>query len=63
MRYARGLLLLAGVFPVTGQTGSPVHLELKCAKSRCTFQIGEVIPIDLSFSAAVPKHYQLNMAS
>src|ERR1041384_1812356 len=63
MRYMGGLLLLAGVFPATAQTGSPVHLELKCAKSPCTFQIGEVIPIELSFTAAVPKDYQMNMAS
>ncbi len=63
MRWAKGFLFLAGALLMAAQTESRVHVALTCAKSPCTFQIGEIIPIELSFTSTVPKRYQLNMAS
>jgi hypothetical protein len=37
-------------------------LELKCGKEPCKFQMGEVIPIELSFTSSVAKRYHINMA-
>lgn len=63
MRWLMTSIFLAASLPLTAQTSPRVQVELKCRKSPCAFQIGEVIPIDLSFSSSDPKRYQLNMAS
>lgn len=63
MRWFMTSIFLAASLPLTAQTSPRVQVELKCRKSPCAFQIGEVIPIDLSFSSSDPKRYQLNMAS
>jgi hypothetical protein len=62
MRWLLDSILLAAALPLAAQTGQPVQLELKCGIAPCRFQLGEVIPIELSFTSSVPKHYQLNMA-
>jgi hypothetical protein len=62
MRWLLDSIVLTAALPLAAQTGQPVQLELKCGTVPCRFQIGEVIPIELSFTSSVPKHYQLNMA-
>ncbi len=58
----RWLIFLAAAIPLAAQTDQPVRFELKCGKAPCSFRMGEVIPIELSFSANAPRKYQLNMA-
>jgi HEAT repeat protein len=39
------------------------RLELRCPAPSAQFRVGEVIPLDLVFTATTPKRYQVNMAS
>jgi hypothetical protein len=38
--------------------GPQLHVSTKST----TYRIGELLPLELSFSSATPKHYQINMA-
>jgi hypothetical protein len=60
MRWFVSLLLAAA--PLAAQTEPPVRLKLECAKSPCTFHMGEVIPLELAFTSSVAKRYQINTA-
>jgi hypothetical protein len=58
----RAILYLLFAPALAAQTAPPVQFELKCAKSPCTFRMGEVIPLELCFTSRLPQHYQINTA-
>src|SRR5579872_2757429 len=42
---------------------SDIHLSVRTHGGQLVFRVGEVIPLELSFSSAAPKTYQLDMAT
>jgi len=52
---------------VSGQspesTPSDIHFSVRTRGGQLVFRVGEVIPLELSFSSAAPKIYQLDMAT
>ena len=68
MRFATSFLLLGLLIAAAGCSKSNsaeegVRLRLALATHQKEFQIGEIIPVKLTFSTAVEKYYVLNEAS
>jgi len=57
----RSLLALAAALPLAAQIPPDVDFHLRLANDKTRFQLGETIPLHLSFSSATPEKYELVM--
>lgn len=55
------LLPVLPVSPLAGQGERDVRLEIQSPAGQTTFQVGEVIPLELVFTSAVPTVYSLSL--
>jgi hypothetical protein len=53
----------AAWYAIPTRSDQTVSLEVSVAGWQRTFQVGEVIPLQLAFSSAVPERYQINLAT
>jgi hypothetical protein len=55
--------LFGQVVPTAEKMNAETAVRLSVSTRQTKFYSGEVIPLDLSFSSAIPKRYQINMAT
>jgi hypothetical protein len=65
MRTVGALMAVAALAVAQSATETPpdVRLEVSTRGGQTTFCVGEVIPLELSFTSSTPKKYELDMAS